>query len=385
MNPAAGTGAWEGDFEHLLVAAATWLAARGQDFAATGGKADRPTRWLGPDCRRNWAFHAPAGAASHAGNPPRDPLLLVLAPRERRAWLAAGTRTDGNAPVGRSRGVAVRRGDGPVPDANREGPGGAAGPRAADRRQPLAAASRARIESGISLLNALSLVAVISRRPCSCAKRWKSCTSSRSSPPSPGAWTISTALRPAAHPRLCDRFAARGVAIDWQVPISTALAAARREPYGEKLRRLLKPLLASCPTTVIGFSLLLFSDLPLIRQIGVFTAAGCCARSAPRCSISRAARPPAAFEGRVIGGLAGRGLLRVRLAVRWAGRCGGARGPARPCACAGTTCASSTCRRRNSTPTTRPCARSSANRRSGPSGSRTAGRFRGAGGGSGRF
>src|SRR5690606_10343722 len=32
--------------------------------------------------------------------------------------------------------------------------------------------------------------------------------------------------------------------------------------------------LASCLTTVAGFSLLLFSDLPLIRQIGFFVGAG---------------------------------------------------------------------------------------------------------------
>ena len=46
------------------------------------------------------------------------------------------------------------------------------------------------------------------------------------------------------------------------------------ETYPEKLRRLLKPLLASCLTTVAGFALLLFSDLPFIRQLGVFVGAG---------------------------------------------------------------------------------------------------------------
>ena len=40
------------------------------------------------------------------------------------------------------------------------------------------------------------------------------------------------------------------------------------------LCRLLKPLLASCLTTVAGFSLLLFSELPFIRQLGVFVGAG---------------------------------------------------------------------------------------------------------------
>ena len=46
------------------------------------------------------------------------------------------------------------------------------------------------------------------------------------------------------------------------------------EPYRGKVRRLIKPLLASALTTVIGFSLLLFSELPLIRQLGVFVSTG---------------------------------------------------------------------------------------------------------------
>ena len=38
--------------------------------------------------------------------------------------------------------------------------------------------------------------------------------------------------------------------------------------------RLIRPLLASALTTVIGFSFLLWSELPLIRQLGVFVSAG---------------------------------------------------------------------------------------------------------------
>src|SRR5687768_18368421 len=65
-----------------------------------------------------------------------------------------------------------------------------------------------------------------------------------------------------------------GVAIDYGFYIYMQPSLRPDERYGEKLRRLLKPLLASCLTTVIGFSLLLFSELPLIRQIGVFVSAG---------------------------------------------------------------------------------------------------------------
>jgi predicted exporter len=46
------------------------------------------------------------------------------------------------------------------------------------------------------------------------------------------------------------------------------------EDYWHKVRRLAKPLLASCLTAVAGFALLLFSELPFIRQLGVFVGSG---------------------------------------------------------------------------------------------------------------
>jgi len=65
-----------------------------------------------------------------------------------------------------------------------------------------------------------------------------------------------------------------GVASDYGFHIYLQPAHAADEPYRLRLRRLLKPLLTCCLTTVIGFSLLLLSELPLIRQIGVFVSAG---------------------------------------------------------------------------------------------------------------
>ncbi len=65
-----------------------------------------------------------------------------------------------------------------------------------------------------------------------------------------------------------------GVAIDYGFYLYMQPAVYPGEDYGSKVRRLLKPLLASCFTTVAGFALLLFSDLPFIRQLGVFVGGG---------------------------------------------------------------------------------------------------------------
>src|SRR5687768_7339143 len=93
-----------------------------------------------------------------------------------------------------------------------------------------------------------------------------------------------------------------GVAIDYGFYIYMQPSQRPDERYAEKLRRLLKPLLASCLTTVIGFSLLLFSELPLIRQIGLFVSAGLlCALGAAMLYFAQLDRP--LLEGREFGGL----------------------------------------------------------------------------------
>lgn len=65
-----------------------------------------------------------------------------------------------------------------------------------------------------------------------------------------------------------------GVAIDYGFYLYMQPPARPGEDYGEKVRRLRTPLLASCATTVAGFAMLLISELPLVRQLGVFVAAG---------------------------------------------------------------------------------------------------------------
>lgn len=65
-----------------------------------------------------------------------------------------------------------------------------------------------------------------------------------------------------------------GVAVDYGFYLALQPPTYPGEPYADRVRRLLKPLLASALTTILGFSLLLFSELPLIRQLGVFVSAG---------------------------------------------------------------------------------------------------------------
>jgi len=65
-----------------------------------------------------------------------------------------------------------------------------------------------------------------------------------------------------------------GVAIDYGFYLFMQPPARPDEDYVGKVRRLAKPLVASCLTAVAGFALLLFSDLPFIRQLGVFVGTG---------------------------------------------------------------------------------------------------------------
>jgi predicted exporter len=139
-----------------------------------------------------------------------------------------------------------------------------------------AAASRARIEAEIKVLNVLSVLAVLAVGAVFLRQIWKilylfpviACSLL-------GAWTASTLVFPRLHILVfVIGSLLSGVAVDYGFYIYLQPPARPDEPYAEKLRRLLKPLLASCLTTVIGFSLLLFSNLPFIRQVGFFVSAG---------------------------------------------------------------------------------------------------------------
>jgi predicted exporter len=139
-----------------------------------------------------------------------------------------------------------------------------------------AAASRARIEAEVKVLNLLSLAAVLAVAIVFVRRPWKLLHLAPVVAGSLlGAWTVATVFTPRLHILV---FAIGslliGVAIDYGFYIYMQPSLDPGEDYGRKLRRLLRPLLASCLTTVIGFSLLLWSELPLIRQVGLFVSAG---------------------------------------------------------------------------------------------------------------
>lgn len=139
-----------------------------------------------------------------------------------------------------------------------------------------AAASRARIEREVSWLNTASLVAVL-------GVAWLFIRAvHRALHLVPvvacsvlGAWVVTTMAFERVHVIVFVLGALlTGVAIDYGFYLYMQAPARADEDYGEKVRRLAKPLLASCGTTVVGFALLMFSELPMIRQLGVFVGAG---------------------------------------------------------------------------------------------------------------
>ena len=165
-----------------------------------------------------------------------------------------------------------------------------------------AAASRARIEWEIKTLNLASLLAVLAVGCALVRRMWKmlhlvpviGCALL-------GAWTASTLAFHRLHILVfVIGSLLSGVAIDYGFYIYMQPSRQPGEPYADKLRRLLKPLLASCLTTVIGFSLLLFSDLPFIRQVGFFVSAGLlCALAAAMLYFAQLEQP--FLEGRTFG------------------------------------------------------------------------------------
>lgn len=139
-----------------------------------------------------------------------------------------------------------------------------------------AAASKARIQHELSWLNSLSLIAVLAVAFV-CIRNVHRAL--HLVPPVLfavlGAWIGVTMTFSRVHILVFVVGALlTGVAIDYGFYLYMQPPATADEDYWEKVRRLAKPLFSSCFTTVAGFGLLLFSDLPLIRQLGVFVGAG---------------------------------------------------------------------------------------------------------------
>lgn len=191
-----------------------------------------------------------------------------------------------------------------------------------------AAASRQRIEREVSWLNVASVIAVLAvaggfiravHRALHLVPVIAFATL--------GAWVATTLVFERVHVVVLALGALlAGVAIDYGFYLFMQPPARPEEAYPEKVRRLAKPLIASCGTTVAGFALLVFSDFPMIRQLGVFVGAGLvCALGAAVLyfALLRNAFLPAREWGQraVVGGSAGRrgGVRRWAIVAVWVG------------------------------------------------------------------
>ena len=266
-----------------------WLHERAAAHAAAGGVATEFPAWLATDTAAALGrFLTAPEALAFQEMIPADPLLLMPGAADRLqdgldlvqpaatgaappalvwARLAASPLSEaGQAPAFAAidRAAAAVRAD---------HPGFAAAYTGVNR---FAAASRARIEHEVAWLNALSLTAVLAVAfafirgvhrglhliPVVLLSVL-------------GAWVCTTLVFERLHIMV---FAIgsllTGVAIDYGFYLFMQPPAHPGEDYWAKVRRLAKPLLASCLTTVAGFALLLFSELPFIRHLGVFVGAG---------------------------------------------------------------------------------------------------------------
>ncbi len=139
-----------------------------------------------------------------------------------------------------------------------------------------AAASRARIEHELTTLNLLSLALVIGVAAVSVRRVHRALHLVPVVLGSLlGAWVATTAAWDRVHILVfVVGSLLAGVAVDYGFYIYLQPLKRPDEPYMERASRLIRPLLASALTTVIGFSFLLWSELPLIRQVGIFVSAG---------------------------------------------------------------------------------------------------------------
>jgi predicted exporter len=271
--------------QRLALLLPSWLGQREREFSAAGLPPERFSPWLADRAAADLeTFLSRPEAVAMQELLASDPLLLVPRLLGSVQALAPPAAAAGGQAL-----VWARLAESPLTEAG-QGPvfAAIAAARAGLRADSpgielrwtgvnrFAAASRARIEAEIKLLNGLSLLAVLAVAGLFVRRLWKllhlvpvlACSLL-------GAWTVSTLAFPRLHVLvLVIGSLLTGVAVDYGFYIYLQPPRGPGETYGEKLRRLLRPLLASCLTTVIGFSLLLGSDLPLLRQVGVFVSAG---------------------------------------------------------------------------------------------------------------
>ncbi len=266
-----------------------WLHERAAAHVAVGGEPAGFSAWLAHDTALALnRFLAAPEALAFQEMIPADPLLLMPGAADRLKGglelvqpAAAGAKASTLVWARLSASPLSEAGQGPAFAAiertaalvRAEYPGFAVAYTGVNR---YAAASRARIEHEVKWLNTLSLVAVLA----------VAFTFIRSAHRGLhllpviglsllGAWVAATLVFERLHIMVfVTGSLLTGVAIDYGFYLFMQPPVRPDEDYWTKVRRLAKPLLASCLTTVAGFALLLFSDLPFIRQLGVFVGAG---------------------------------------------------------------------------------------------------------------
>lgn len=276
-------------FELLFPA---WLARHRREFDATGGAAADFSPWLARRAVEDLdRFLSTPDALVFQELIPADPLLLLPSTVEQlKGGLALVQPTvaggaDGSGPAR----VWAQLAESPLSEAGQE-PVFAAIARASEALRAefptaqvayagvnrFAAASRARIEKEVKWLNTLSLVAVLGVALAFIR------TVHRGLHLVPvvglatlGAWVGVTLAFERVHVLVFVLGSLlTGVAIDYGFYLFMQAPKSPGEDYWAKVRRLAKPLLASCLTTVAGFALLVTSALPMIRQLGVFVGVG---------------------------------------------------------------------------------------------------------------
>ncbi|HZL44786.1 MAG TPA: hypothetical protein VFC28_01045 [Opitutaceae bacterium] len=264
-----------------------WLAARAREYRAAGESVPW-SRWLAERAASDLEkYLARPEALAFQSLLPADPLLLVPEFAEKaQGFVEAGGRPGSEKGAvliwARTAAAPLREeGQGPVfaavarawAAARSAAPGTDLRWTAISR---FAAESRRRIQHEMSVLNLISLAAVLAVAAVSVRRVFKALNLA------PvmlcallGAWVATTMVFARVHVLVfVVGSLLGGVAVDYGFYLYLQPPLRPGEPYREKVGRLLRPLLASALTTVIGFSMLFFSELPFIRQLGVFVSAG---------------------------------------------------------------------------------------------------------------
>jgi len=263
----------------------TWLAREKTAFAATGRPASDYGVWLAEKTAAGLdTFLAQPEATVFENVVKSDPLLLVPVLAQKTQSLAPSAPKAGGPSLVWARlsvSPLAEEGQDPVfaviyralADARLKHPGVTLEWSGVNR---FASDSKRRIHAEMSWLNTLSLVAVLGIALLFVRRVWKALHLV------PvilfsilGGWVAVTLFFEHVHILVFVIGALlAGVAIDYGFYLYLQPPLRPGETYREKLARLMKPLLTSCLTTVIGFSFLLWSELPLIRELGVFVGAG---------------------------------------------------------------------------------------------------------------